>query len=92
MTSCRSFRHFVYGDFWKDKNKFDNSDYPKDRKFFNETNDKVTGKFKHDAAGLVIKEFIGLRSKMYSHIKDNDENSKAAKGIKEIIIKKDIQH
>jgi len=34
------------------------------------------------------KEFIGLQSKMYSYIKDNNENSKIAKGIKKIVIKK----
>ena len=30
----------VYQDFWKDKEPFDNSDYPKDSPFFNETNKK----------------------------------------------------
>ena len=38
------------------------------------------------------KEFIGLQSKMYSYIKDNNENSKIAKGIKKIAIKKDNKH
>ena len=82
----------VYKDFWQDKNKFDNSDYPKDSKFYDETNKKVIGKFKDKAAGVVIKEFIGLRSKMYSYIKHNNQNSKTAKGIKKIVIKKDIKH
>ena len=30
---------------------------------------KVIGKFKDEASGIPIKEFIGLRSKMYSYIK-----------------------
>ena len=38
---------------------------------------------------LPITEFIGLRSKMYSYIKDNDQNNKTAKGIKKIVIKKE---
>ena len=42
--------------------------------------------------GLVIKEFNGLKSKMYSYIKDNNQHSKPAKGIKKIVIKKDIKH
>ena len=46
----------VYKDLWKDKDKFDNSDYPEDSKFYIETNKKVIGKFKDEAAGLVIKE------------------------------------
>lgn len=29
---------------------------------------------------------------MYSYIKDNDDNSKTAKGIKKIVIKNDIKH
>ena len=53
---------------------------------------KVIGKFKDEAAGAVIKEFIDLRSKMYSYIKDNNQHSKTAKGIKKIVIKKDIKH
>ena len=59
----------VYQDFWKDKHLFDNSDYPKDSPFFDNTNKKVIGKFKDEAAGLSIVEFVGLRSKMYSYLK-----------------------
>ena len=36
------------------------------RSFFDE-NKKVIGKIKDEAAGMPIKEFIGLRSKMYSY-------------------------
>ena len=82
----------VYSDFWKIKEKFDNSDYDKDSPFWDATNKKVIGKFKDEAAGVPIKEFVGLRSKMYSYIKDNGSNGKTAKGIKKIVIKKEIQH
>ena len=82
----------VYRDFWNDKDKFDNSDYPESSPYFDKTNKKVIGKFKDEAAGLVIKEFIGLRSKMYSYVKINDENIKTAKGIKKIVIKNNITH
>ena len=68
------------------------SDYPEDSKFYDKTNKKVIGKFKDEAAGEIITEFVGLRSKMYSYIKDNGENSKTAKGIKKIVIKKNIHH
>jgi len=43
---------------------------------------KVIGKFKDEAAGQITTEFVGLRSKMYSYIKENGENNKTAKGIK----------
>ena len=52
----------------------------------------MIGKFKDEAAGVPIVEFVGLKSKMYSYLKDNDQNSKTAKGVKKNIIKKVIVH
>ena len=82
----------VYQDFWNDKDKFDNSDYPESSPYFNKTNKKVIGKFKDEAAGVPICEFVGLRSKMYSYIKDDNKGGKTAKGIKKNVIKEDIKH
>ena len=62
----------MYQDFWVGRNKLDNSDYPKKSQYFNKTNKKVIGKFKDDAAGIPITEVTGLRSKMYSYVKDNN--------------------
>ena len=82
----------VYRDFWNDKEKFDNSDYIESSPYFDKTNKKVIGKFKDEAAGVPIHEFIGLRSKMYSYMKDDQKGGKTAKGIKKNTIKKDITH
>ena len=82
----------VYRDFWIDKDKFDNSDYPEGSPYFDKTNKKVIGKFKDEAAGVPICEFVGLRSKMYSCIKDNEKGGKTAKGIKKNVIKNNITH
>ena len=82
----------VYQDFWNDKHKFDNSDYPKDSPYYDKTNKKVIGKFKDEAAGIPIYEFVGLRSKMYSYMKDNQKGGKTAKGIKKNVIKNNIMH
>ena len=82
----------VYQDFYKDKHKFDNSDYPNESPYFDKTNKKVIGKFKDEAAGIPITEFVGLRSKMYSYIKDIGNGGKKAKGIKKNIIKYNIKH
>ena len=82
----------VYQDFWKDKDRFDNSDYPESSPYFDKTNKKVIGKFKDEAAGMPIKEFIGLRSKMYSYSKEDNKVVKTAKGIKKNIIKNNIKH
>ena len=82
----------VYQDFRKDKHKFENSNYHKSSPYFDKANKKVIGKFKGEAAGVPICEFVGLRSKMYSYIKDNKKGGKTAKGIKKNVIKKDITH
>ena len=82
----------VYSDFFKDIDKFDNSDYHEYSPFFDKKNKKVIGKFKDEAAGVPIIEFVGLRSKMYSYTKDDQKCGKTAKGIKKNIIKKDITH
>ena len=82
----------VYQDFWKDKHLFDNSDYQKNSPFFDDANKKVIGKFKDEAAGIPIVEFVGLRSKMYSLMKDNEKGSRTAKGIKKNVIKQQLQH
>ena len=43
---------------------------------------KIFGKFKDEACGIPIAEFIGLKSKMYSYVKDNEKGGRTAKGIK----------
>ena len=71
----------VYEDLLKDKELLDNSDYPKNSGFFFDKNKKVIGKMKDEAAGMVIKEFIGLRSKMYSY----EINNKTTKNVREYL-------
>ena len=41
------------------------SSYSKDSKFFDETNKKVIGKTKEEFGGVIVNEFVGLKSKMY---------------------------
>ena len=82
----------VYADFWSDKDRFDDSDYNKESPFYNTANKKVIGKFKDETCGVPITEFVGLRSKMYSYMKDNEKGGKTAKGIKKNVIKKNLTH
>ena len=56
----------VYEEFFKWKNLFDFSNYPKDSKFFDSPNKKVIGKMKDVFAGVIVTEFVALKSKMYS--------------------------
>ena len=82
----------VYRDFWNDKDRFDNSDYPESSPYFDKTNKKVIGKMKDECASIPISEFIGLRSKMYSYVKDNKKEARTAKGIKKVVINNNIKH
>ena len=72
----------IYRDFLADRELFDISDYPPNSEFYFLENKKVIGKFKDETAGVPIKEFLGLKSKMYSISLDNEKNSKKAKGVK----------
>ena len=56
----------VFKEFFKWKDLFDFSNYSKDSKFFDETNKKVIGKMKDEVGGIIVNEFVGLKSKMYS--------------------------
>ena len=81
----------IYEDMGGDGDRFDFSDYPKEHKLFSTINKKVIGKMKDETAGVPIVEFVGLRSKMYSIIYAGKEK-KTAKGVKKVVVKKDIRH
>ena len=69
----------VYEEFFIWKDLFDFSNYLKDSKFFDETNKKVIGKMKDDFSGVIVIEFVGLKSKMYSMKKIDGKESNTAK-------------
>ena len=86
-------------DFYKDisgdvKNRFDTSDYPENHPSGIPTgeNKKVLGMFKDEAAGKIIKEFVGLRAKLYSFIMDDGGEIKKCKGIKKQVVESSISH
>ena len=86
-------------DFYKDisgdvKDRFDTSDYPENHPSGIPTgiNKKVLGMFKDEAAGKVIKEFVGLRAKLYSYKMDEGKENKRCKGIKKAVVEKSITH
>ena len=87
-------------DFYKDisgdvKDRFDTSDYPENHPSGIPTgiNKKVLGKMKDEAAGKIIKEFVGLRAKLYSYkMYEGEEEIKKCKGIKKQVVKSSISH
>ena len=82
----------AYADFIQNKDIFDNSDYNKKSPFYFDHNKKVIGKFKDEAAGIPVTEFVGLRSKMYSYTLDNKQTKRTAKGIKKNVIQNNLSH
>ena len=87
-------------DFYKDisgdvKNKFDTSDYPENHPSGIPTgeNKKVLGKMKDEAAGKIIKEFVGLRAKLYNYkMYEGEKEIKKCKGIKKQVVESSISH
>ena len=86
-------------DFYKDisgdiRDRFDTSDYPEGHPSGIPTgiNKKVLGMFKDEAAGKIIKEFVGLRAKLYSYKMEQGKENKRCKGIKKAVVEKSITH
>ena len=87
-------------DFYKDisgdvKDRFDTSDYPENHPSGIPTgiNKKVLGMMKDEAAGKIIKEFVGLRAKLYSYkMYEGGEEIKKCKGIKKQVVESSIKH
>ena len=87
-------------DFYKDisgdvKDRFDTSDYPENHPSEIPTgiNKKVLGMMKDEAAGKIIKEFVGLRAKLYSYkMYEGGEEIKKCKGIKKQVVESSISH
>ena len=86
-------------DFYKDisgdvKDRFDTSEYPEDHPSGIPTriNKKVLGMFKDEAKGDNIKEFVGLRAKLYSFKMEKGKENKKCKGIKKAVVEKSIRH
>ena len=55
-------------------------------------NKRVIGKFKDEAGGVPVTEFVGLRSKMYSYVKENGKGGMTAKEVKKYVIRNKLTH
>ena len=82
----------IYQDMAEDQDRFDFSNYPKKHPLFSTNNKQVLGKMKDETEGKPIKEFVGLRSKMYSFLCVDNEEKKRAKGVRKATLKKHIRH
>ena len=92
----------LYKDIGKNKQYYDLSDYNAKHFLYDNTNKKVLCKFKDETNGTPIKEFVGLRSKMYAFTLAEKENrsdatsksfalKKTCKGVKKYALNKYVQ-
>jgi len=70
---------------------YDTCDYPKDSPLHSSVNKKVIGKMKDEMNGTIIKEYVGLRAKMYS-VASQTGVIKKAKGVGKQVVKTSISH
>ncbi|CAG2225697.1 unnamed protein product [Mytilus edulis] len=93
----------VYEDMKPIKDLFDTSNYGsfnKTKHLFSSKYKKVVGKFKDELGGVPLKEFVGLRPKMYSLLYNQtstegitcEKEKKVAKGISKTEIKQTLRH
>ena len=68
--------------------RFDTSNFERDRPLPKGKNKKVIGLMKDELGEQIMKEFVGLRPKPYSYLKDNNDEDKKAKDTKKCVIKK----
>lgn len=71
----------------KNYDQFDTSDFLQPNQFGIEAyNKKVVGVMKDENNGKIMREFVGLRSKMYSLRMNDDQITKKAKGVKKYVL------
>ena len=83
-------------DFYEDiangvEKRFDTSNYEVDRPLPMGKNKKVIGLMKDELGGKIITEFLALRPKTYSYLRDDCKEDKKAKGTKKCVIKIELK-
>ena len=69
------------GDFGKDKEMFDFSNYSAKSKYYDNSNKLDVGKMKDKMGGVAIEEFVGWKSKMYSFFVNDSSEHKRTKDV-----------
>ena len=80
---------YIYKDIPKDvETRFDTSNFEIDRSLLKGKDKKVVGLMKDKLRGQIMKEFVGLRGKIYIYLKNNNDEYKKVKSTKKCVIKK----
>ena len=83
---------YIYKDIAKDvETRFDTSNFELGRPLSKGKNKKVIGLMKDELGRQIMKEFIGLRAKTYSYLKDNNNKDKETKDTKNCVIKRKLK-
>ena len=91
-----SIMHIKTEDFYKNiaddvEKRFDTSNYEVNRPLLTGKNKIVIGLMKDESGGKVMIEFVALKQKTYSYLKDDCEEDKKAKGTKQCVIKRSLK-
>ena len=82
----------IYKDIAQDiETRSDTSNFEIDRPSPKRKSKKVIGLMKDELGGKVMKEFVGLRAKAYSYLKDNNDEDKKAKRTKMCVTKRKLK-
>ena len=73
-------------------NIMDFSNFDKNHPSYSDENMKKVGYLKSEYGNKHVNEFVGLKSKLYSILYDNDKNKSTAKGLQKSVLKKYIKH
>ena len=83
---------YIYKDIAEDiETIFDTSNFEIDRPLHERKNTKVIRIMKDELGGQIMKEFVALRAKTYSYLKDNNDEYKKAKGTEKCVIKRKLE-
>ena len=85
--------HIKTEDFYKDiandiEKRSDTSNYEVDRPLPRGKNKKLIGLMKDEVGGKIMTEFVALRPKTYSYLRNDCKEDKKAKGTKKCVIKR----
>lgn len=82
----------IYEEMRKIKHILDLSNYPKNHILYDDRNIKKLGFLKCETEGKLIKEFVGLKAKLYSLKYLDGTTIKKAKGLQKVVLKNHIKH
>ena len=76
----------MFDDFSSNKEMFDFSNCSTKPKEYDNLNKLVIRKMKYESAGVAIKEFLGLKTKIYSFLVEDNNEYRKAKGVNRNVV------